>query len=105
MQAANITGNFTNHSLRSSATTRLFSAHVDEQLIVSRNGHTSTKWVRSYKRMSDQLLQETSTVLNSKKMKMSTIDLEEKEKSLNSKIEIPFEKRTSHLMLAWKFLM
>ena len=37
MQAANITCHFTNHSLRSSATTRLFSAHVDEQLIMSLN--------------------------------------------------------------------
>ena len=66
MERANIPGYYTNHSLRSSATTRLFNAHVDEQLIMTRMGHSSTGGVRVYKRMSDQLQQETSAVLNKK---------------------------------------
>ena len=58
MPAVNIIGRFTNHSLRSNATTRLFSARVDEQLIIY-TSHTSTKGVCSYKNISDQILQET----------------------------------------------
>lgn len=64
MNNAGIVGNFTNHSLRSTSTTRLFNAHVDEQLIMMRTGHSSEKGVRAYKRASDQLLEETSDVLN-----------------------------------------
>lgn len=64
MSSAKIEGYFTNHSLRGTATTRMFSAHIDEQLIMARMGHSSTKGVRSYKRISDQLIEETSDVLN-----------------------------------------
>ena len=67
MKDANIPGHYTNHSLRSTATSRLFNAKVDEQLIMARTGHSSTKGVRSYKRANDQLLQDTSDVLNSVK--------------------------------------
>ncbi len=66
MKAANISGNFSNHSLRSTVTTRLFNARVDEQLIMSRTGHSSTAGVRAYKRTSEQLLEHTSDVLNKK---------------------------------------
>ncbi len=69
MNAAGIKGHFTNHSLRSTATTRLFNAHVDEQLIMNRTGHSSTKGVRNYKRISDQLVEETSNILNGKRQK------------------------------------
>lgn len=62
-------GHYTNHSLRSTSTTRLFNAHVDEQLIMMRTGHSSEKGVRAYKRTSEQLLEETSDVLNKKDKK------------------------------------
>ena len=48
MKAANIPGTLSNHSLRSTVTTRLFNARVDEQLIMSRTGHSSTAGVRAY---------------------------------------------------------
>jgi len=46
---------FTNHSLRTSAATRLYDAGVDEQLIMLQTGHRSTAGVRSYKRTSNAL--------------------------------------------------
>ena len=73
MSSANIPGKFSNHSLRSTSTTRLYNAHVDEQLIMLRTGHSSTKGVRCYKRTSEQLLEETSDILN-KKRKLEDID-------------------------------
>ena len=66
MSSANISGHFTNHSLRSTATTRLFNAHLDEQLIMARTGHSSVKGVRSYKHIGEQLVEETSDILNKK---------------------------------------
>jgi hypothetical protein len=71
MASAGIPGHFANHSLRSTATTRLFNAHVDEQLIIMRTGHSNTMGVRAYmyKCASDQLLEETSDILNRKKIK------------------------------------
>lgn len=70
MSSGNISGKYTNHSLRSTATSRLFNAHIDEQLIMARTGHSSTTGVRSYKRASEQLIEETSDVLNGKKRKV-----------------------------------
>ena len=67
MKSANIPGKFTNHSLRSSATTRLFHASLDEQLIMLRTGHSSVKGVRAYKRVCDQQQEQTSAILNRKK--------------------------------------
>ena len=37
MSSAKIPGNYSNHSLGSTATTRLFNAHIDEQLIMACN--------------------------------------------------------------------
>ena len=52
-------------SLRVSlASTRLFNAQADEQLIMSRTGHSSTDGVRAYKRASNKLKKVTSDVLN-----------------------------------------
>lgn len=45
-------GHRTNHSLRATAATRLYSANVDEQLITEVTGHRSMA-VRNYKRTSD----------------------------------------------------
>ena len=61
MKKAGFKGYFTNHSLRA---TRLFNAGIDEQLIMSRTGHSSTEGVRAYKRSTMQLCELTSDVLN-----------------------------------------
>ena len=61
--AAGIEGHYSNHSLRRRAT-RLFEAGVDEQLIMLCTGHSTTSGVRSYKRVSEQLKEVTSDVLN-----------------------------------------
>ena len=45
MKKAGFEGHFTNHSLRVSSATRLFDAEVNEQLIMSRTGHSSTDGV------------------------------------------------------------
>ena len=55
---------FINHSLRTTAETRLFDAGVDEQLIMKRAGHRSVAGVPSYKRVTDDLNMLTSSVLN-----------------------------------------
>ena len=64
MKRAGFTGYFTIHSLRATTATRLFSAGIDERLIMSRTGHSSTEGVRAYKRTSMQLYELTSDVLN-----------------------------------------
>ena len=63
---AGITGYETNHSLRATATSRLYQAGVDEQLVMERTGHHSIQGVRSYKRTSDVQQQCLSDILNSK---------------------------------------
>ena len=55
---------YTNHSLRTTAATRLFDAGVDEQLIMKRTGHRSVAGVCSYKRVTDNLNMLTSCILN-----------------------------------------
>ncbi len=64
MKSASFTGYYTNHSLRASAATRMFTPGVDEQAIMSVTGHSSTDGVRAYKRISEQLKELTSDVLN-----------------------------------------
>ena len=61
---AGIEGYKTNHSLRATATTRLYESGVDEQQIMERTGHRSLEGVRSYKRTSDKQRQALSDVLN-----------------------------------------
>ncbi len=103
IKQANIPGNFSNHSLCSTATTRLFHASVDEQLIMARTGHSSTRGVRAYKRICDQQKQYTSSNLNSKKKReyvenkentdvaniVSTVQLEES--SSMNEMKLPFQ--------------
>ncbi len=50
-------GHFTNHSLRVSAATRMYSEGVDEQVLKERTGHRSDA-VRSYKKTPESLLRE-----------------------------------------------
>ena len=61
---AGIDGYYTNHSLRATTATRLFSAGADEQLIMERTGHRSVDGVRSYKRTSDHQQEEMLDILS-----------------------------------------
>ena len=63
-QEAGLQGHFTNHSLWSTAATRLFEAGVDEQLIMLRTGHSTASSVRSYKHVGEKLKSVTADVLN-----------------------------------------
>ncbi len=69
MREAGIEGYFTNHSLRATATTRLYDAQVDEASIMERTGHRSVNGVRAYKRGSETLQEITSSVLNGSEKK------------------------------------
>ena len=60
-KSAGIEGYKTNHSLRATAATRLYSSSVDEQLVMERTGHRSTEEIRSYKRTSSEAI---SDILN-----------------------------------------
>ena len=64
-QAAGFPGFFTNHSLRATAVTRLFDADVDKQLIMTKTGHVSNA-ARSYKRVSDDKLQQLTDAVTCK---------------------------------------
>ena len=50
-------GHFTNHSLRVSAATRMYSEGVDEQVLKERTGHRSDA-VRTYKKTPENLLRQ-----------------------------------------------
>ena len=55
MKQAGVPGRYTNHSLRVTAATRMFSCRVDEQIIKEKTGHRSNA-VWSYKRTDESLL-------------------------------------------------
>ena len=59
---AGLSGYYTNHSLRSMATTKLYQNNIDEQIIMEITGHRSTA-VRAYKRTSDKQRKEASQCL------------------------------------------
>ena len=62
---AGMPGHHTNHSLRASAATRLHQfGCVEEQKIMERTGHRNSEAVRSYKRSSNEQLQQLSDILN-----------------------------------------
>ncbi len=63
-KSAGIEGYKTNHSLRATATSRLYQSGVDEQLVMERTGHRSLEGVRSYKRTSDAQREALSDILN-----------------------------------------
>ncbi len=56
---AGLTGRYTNHSLRATAATHMYSFGVDEQVIKEITGHKSDS-VHTYKKTSEKLLQEAS---------------------------------------------
>lgn len=64
---AGIGGYKTNHSLRATAATWLYSSGVDEQLVMERTGHRSTEGVRSYKRTSSEQQEAVSDILSLRK--------------------------------------
>lgn len=66
-KACNIQGYKTNHSLRATAATRLYSSGIDEQLVMERTGHRSLEGVRSYKRTSAEQQETVSDILSNAK--------------------------------------
>ncbi len=64
---AGIQGFRTNHSLRATTATRLYSSGVDKQLVMERTGHRSIEGIRSYKRTSLEQHENISDILHSKK--------------------------------------
>lgn len=62
-----IQGFKTNHSLRATAATRLYSSGVDEQLVMERTGHRSLEGIRSYKRTSSEQQETVSDILSNPK--------------------------------------
>lgn len=84
---AGFVGHYTNHSLRATAASRLYSAGVDEQLIAETTGHSSNA-IRRYKRtsidqkkiISDHISLEVSPNINKK---LKSEDNGEKKISLN----------------------
>ena len=59
---AKLPGFYTNHSLRSSATTSMYRGNIDEQLIQEITGHRSLA-VRSYKRTCSSQRKEASNII------------------------------------------
>ena len=71
-----------------SAATQLFAAGVDEQLIMSRTGHSSVNGVRTYKRKVEKLQEITSDVLNAgsvDKGEVCTVKLREPDEAVGEK--------------------
>ena len=64
---AGMVGYYTNHSLRTTAATRLHHHTITEQQIMERTGHRSAEAVRSYKRTSSHQKQRVSGILNNEK--------------------------------------
>ena len=54
----------TNHSLRTTATTRLYQSGVDEQMVMELTGHRSLEGIRSYKCTSNTQREVLSDILN-----------------------------------------
>ena len=61
---ASIQGIKTNHSLRATATSRLYQSGIDEQLVMERTGQRSLEGVRTYKRTSNTQREALSDILN-----------------------------------------
>jgi hypothetical protein len=71
-ERAGFTGNFSNHSLRATAATRLYASGLDEQLISEKTGHRSNA-VQAYKRTSEAQMLAVSDIVQSKKLKTATV--------------------------------
>ena len=66
---AEIQGNFTNHSGKSTCATQLYMSGIDEQEIMARTGHRSEKAVRKYKQSCSEISKKVSAVLNQPALK------------------------------------
>ena len=69
---AGIPGYKTNHSLRATATSRLYHHGIDKQLVMERTGHRSLEGVRAYKRTSNTQRETLSNILNQQTPKESS---------------------------------
>lgn len=87
MKAAGYDGKYTNHSLKVSTATRLYSAGVDEQLIMARTGHSSVTGVRAYKRKVEKLQEITSDVLNAAS---SNVEKVAEKSGGGPKVQVPY---------------
>lgn len=61
---AEISGKFTNHSLRAYGASTMFQANVPERLIQQRTGHRSLEALRQYERTSESQLVDVSNVMS-----------------------------------------
>ena len=61
---AEVSGNFTNHSLRAYGATTLYNANLPENLIQERTGHRRLKALRQYGRTSESQLVEVSNIIS-----------------------------------------
>ena len=81
---AGVGGNKTNHSLRATGTTALFTAGVPEKVIQQRSGHLSLQGLRQYEKVSSEQQQAACRVLSSCE---NTTFSEEMEKPTTSDLE------------------
>ena len=79
---AGIGGFKTNHSLRATAATRLYSSGVDEQLVMERTRHRSIEGICSYKRISGEQQETVSDILSN--CKKTCTDLQPLHSALQS---------------------
>ena len=79
-QKGGLVGNYTNHSGKRTCATALYQAGIDEQEIMGRTGHRSTKSVRTYKTSNATIQKKVSDVVNP----FSDHDYENAQKSVQS---------------------
>ena len=68
-----VSGNFTNHSLRAYGATTLYHANLTKKLIQERTGHRCLKALRQYDRTSDSQLVEVSNIIISNKVQAAAL--------------------------------
>ena len=85
---AGIEGKFTNHSLRATCASRMYSKNVLEQIIKEITGHRS-ECVRTYKRTSDKLKEKASRTLSvqSQKVCKEEVKVVQKEPTVSESVE------------------
>ena len=87
---AGLVGDFTNHSIRATAVTRMYESGLTEKMIMKRSGHRSTDDVRVYQRgdasaqikVSNALSSSSSLVASTEKSLISSSDKTERNESI-----------------------
>ena len=87
---AGLVGDFTNHSIRATAVTRMYESGLTEKMIMKRSGHRSTDGVRAYQRedasaqikVSNALTSSSSLVASTEKSLISIITISEDDRLL-----------------------